>query len=33
MNAANPVLAQPKDKSALTLLFMSLEDAYEPRGR
>ena len=33
MNAANPVLDQPKDMNALTLLFMSLEDAHEPRGR
>ena len=33
MNGANPVLDQPQDKNALTLLFMSLEDAHEPRGR
>ena len=25
MNAVNPILDQPKDKEALTLLFMSLE--------
>ena len=33
MNASNPVLYQLKDRNALTLLFMSLEDAHEPRGR
>ena len=33
MNAVNPILDQPKDKEALTLLFMSLEDVHEPRGR
>ena len=33
MNAVNPILDQPMDKEALTLLFMSLEDVHEPRGR
>ena len=33
MNGANPVVDQSKGRNALTLLFMSLEDAHEPRGR